>query len=336
MPQPRVAVLYQALTPPDAGGTQLESGADIAFALRKRGIAVATPVAKPRPDAAADWVFPDTPAGIAAATLAGAATLWANTRLFPGHPLEAWLAQGRIVGHLPAAMERGADRCACKRSLGERGLPVAPAIEAGDGSGVPIGQLDCERLAATGLGLPVVVKPLRGAGGRGVSVARDVDALRTQAGALLASGHFGDRVILESFLPGDEIAVTVMPPGGSADMHWPLPPVQRLDHEGDVAPRTSVALTPEAARSPAVAVAVDACVAAAVALDARAPIRVDCRADAAGTYRIFDLSFQPNLMGAGRPGREHQDNLTAIAARAVGWNYGDLLLAMLRSAWQGA
>jgi hypothetical protein len=40
-----------------------------------------------------------------------------------------------------------------------------------------------------------------------------------------------------------------------------------------------------------------------------------------------------NMTGPGRPGREDQVCLSAIAARAEGWNYVDLLLAMLSAKW---
>lgn len=50
--------------------------------------------------------------------------------------------------------------------------------------------------------------------------------------------------------------------------------------------------------------------------------------------RLFDLNMKPNMTGAGRPGRDDQDSLSAISARAVGWDYGDLLLRMLDGAWR--
>jgi hypothetical protein len=38
------------------------------------------------------------------------------------------------------------------------------------------------------------------------------------------------------------------------------------------------------------------------------------------------------MTGPGRPGREDQASLTAIAAEALGWNYGRLLTEILTSA----
>lgn len=39
-----------------------------------------------------------------------------------------------------------------------------------------------------------------------------------------------------------------------------------------------------------------------------------------------------NMTGPGRPGREDQASLTAIAAKALGWDYGTLLKEILTSA----
>jgi hypothetical protein len=49
---------------------------------------------------------------------------------------------------------------------------------------------------------------------------------------------------------------------------------------------------------------------------------------------LFDANLKPNLTGAGRPGRDDQDSLTMIAARALGWSYGDLVEEILRTAWR--
>jgi len=75
-------------------------------------------------------------------------------------------------------------------------------------------------------------------------------------------------------------------------------------------------------------------VAAAALVDARTAIRIDCRADRHGLFKLFDLNMKPNMTGPGRPGREDQDCLSAIAARASGWSYVDLLQAMLAAKWR--
>ena len=95
-----------------------------------------------------------------------------------------------------------------------------------------------------------------------------------------------------------------------------------------------VAIGPERMEEAPVLAMLDACVKAAELVESRAVIRIDCRADASGQFKLFDLNMKPNMTGAGRPGRADQDCLSAIAARADGWSYADMLDAMLATAWK--
>ena len=351
-PAPRehtVALLYQAMPPPVIDGIRkdpkpggyADSGADIAHALRGAGVKVATPHPDPDPARDLDWVFPDTPDGIAAARAAGASLLWANTVLFAGHPLESVMDDCWIVGQLPAAMQEADDKFATNARLRAAGLPVAASILAAPVArpGVhALATLTPEALAALGLDFPLVVKPVRGRGSQGVTRVDDHAACMDTAASLVDSGRFGDELIVEQFLEGAELTVTVMP----GDAPWALPPVLRFNHQNGVAPYNGIVAvsansralsTAEQAR-PQVSAMLAACVAAASMVAARAPIRIDCRAGADGVLRLFDLNMKPNMTGAGRPGRDDQDSLSALAARALGWDYRELLLRMLDCAWR--
>jgi D-alanine-D-alanine ligase-like ATP-grasp enzyme len=349
----RVAILYQALPPPIFAGLRKEpkpggysdSGADIGFGLRQQGIEVLTQVATPARDL--DWVFPDTEEGIARALAAGATVLWANTILFDGHPLEAVLGQVFVVGQLPSMVQRVDDKFATNALLRARGLPVPSSVLVAREARPHVFSLtDLSKLCDEGhLSPPLVVKPVRGRGSQGVTLVEDSAALLSAADKLLSAGNFGDQLMVEQFLRGEELTVTVMPAGdprhndGDA---WTLPPVRRFDHQQGIAPyngtvpvsKNSLALTPKEQSEPAVADMLEACIKAAEIVGALAPIRIDCRADASGQYQLFDVNAKPNLTGAGRPGREDQDCLSALAARALGWSYGDLLKAMLAGAFQ--
>ncbi len=70
------------------------------------------------------------------------------------------------------------------------------------------------------------------------------------------------------------------------------------------------------------------CVAASQALKKRL-VRIDCREDKNGVFKIFDFNAKPNITGGVRPHRKNQDCLTMIAARAIGLTCRDLLLKML-------
>jgi D-alanine-D-alanine ligase-like ATP-grasp enzyme len=352
MPDPfaeKIAILYQALKPPVIDGARKEakpggysdSGADIGVALASAGCTVVTPVAEPDPTRVFDWVWPDTAEGIAAALAAGATVLWANTVVFAGHPVEAASRHAWIVGPDPSAMQAIDDKFATNARLLAAGLPVAPSWLV-DGEAP---DLDAALAPFASL-LPLVVKPLRGRGNQGVSVARDPGQLAAQVAALAASGRFGAAILLETFLPGEEITITVLPAAamGGEGAAIALPPVRRFDQVADVAPYNgdvpvrlnSLALTPEECAAPAIVAATAACARAATLLAIRATMRIDCRADAQGRFFLFDVNAKPNLTGAGRPGRADEDSLSTIAAAARGWSYADLLVAALRAAWTRA
>ncbi len=256
-----------------------------------------------------------------------------------------------IVGQSPIDTQRVDDKFQTNARLRDCSLPVAAALlaahEARDGV-TALDALDASGLKKRGLAFPLVVKPVRGRGSQGVTVVADLAALRAAADALIASGRFGGDLIVEQYLAGEELTVTVMPPASAGPdgvrraEPWALPPVRRFNHHAGVAPyngdvavsANSQALTPEEAQAPAVATMLAHCVEAARIVEARAPIRIDCRADAHGAMLLFDLNMKPNLTGAGRPGRDDQDSLTTLAARAIGWDYADLLTAMLDAAWR--
>jgi len=298
-----------------------------------------------------DWVFPDTAEGIADAVARGATLLWANTVLFAGHPLEAVMRDVQVVGQLPQRQQDADDKFATNAMLRAHGLPVAASCLAGREpiADVPgIDAFDVDVLHRLGLDFPLIIKPVRGRGSQGVTLVRDLPAFHRAAAALLDSGAFGNALIVEQFLGGQELTLTVMPRQPDLPAHLnseiasALPPVRRFNHTDGVAPyngavavtQNSTALTPEEMGAPAVRALVADCLRAYELVGARAPIRIDCRADATGRYSLFDLNMKPNMTGAGRPGREDQDSLSAIAARAVGWSYAELLVRMVEGAWQ--
>ena len=245
-----MAILYQALPPPVIDGLRKDAkpggysdgGADIGFVLRGQGHRLLTPVANPDPTRPLDWVFPDTADGIAAAIVAGATILWANSVLFEGHPIEAVLGQVRIVGQLPALTQLYDDKFATNRMLEQAGLPVARSFLMARTARPDIWALaDVDAaLAQANLLFPLIVKPVRGRGSQGVTRVDDLAALRVASLALIDDARFGDTLIVEEYLEGEEVTVTVMPPasplpsGGAAAAHWPLRPVRRFDQKDGV------------------------------------------------------------------------------------------------------
>ncbi len=323
----KIAVLYQDHEPPAMNGLRKpmkpggyrDSGADIAYCLRTHGVDAATPVPNPDLYTDLDWVFPDTVQGIRAALAAGADTLWLNTVLYAGHPIEQFTGV-YVVGQRPADVARYDDKFAANAELRKRGFPVIQSQT--------IGADDMYTDA-----FPCILKPVRGRGSQGVvRCDTTTDFIKTRD-SLLAAGIYGDMLMAEPYLPGQEITISVFPDGTS------LPIAERFAQKNGIAPyngdvpvtQNSRAVIKETAAQHAIR---QACEQAVPALDLKGLVRIDCRAAADGTYYMFDFNPKPNLTGAARPHRMNQNCLTMISAAAQGWSYFDLLHKMLESRWQ--
>lgn len=164
------------------------------------------------------------------------------------------------------------------------------------------------------------------------------------------SQNYGEALYVEEFLSGQEITITIMPKGqyiinGNPIIkndYWSLPPVKRFNHENGIAPyngtvaviNNSEVLTDEELQQTDIIELCRQCEQAAKLVNAKAPIRIDCRANTDGKYFLFDLNMKPKMTGASRPHRQDQDSLTALAARKIGWTFDDLILNMLKQHWK--
>jgi D-alanine-D-alanine ligase len=193
------------------------------------------------------------------------------------------------------------------------------------------------------LDFPLVIKPKRGRGSYGVKVVHSFEQLEKACIDILSTGT---KFILEEFLTGTELTVTVMPPGSyliqgeivEKDSHWALPAVERFNHINDIAPYNGTVAVIKNSRvvdhqSLQILQVLRHCESSARILEAHAPIRIDCRANQGGDFFLFDLNLKPNMTGVGRKGREEMNSLTALAAKSIGWEYEDMLVNILAQAW---
>ncbi|KAF2165632.1 hypothetical protein M409DRAFT_67028 [Zasmidium cellare ATCC 36951] len=348
-PTPRVAVLHQAIEPPIINGVRKpmkpggyqDSGADIAYVLREScKIPIATPQANLDPRKDEGWCFPDTEEGIVAAVKSGANCLWANTILFSNHPLQVssqldgYASHVKVVGQPPRLVEAYDDKNFVNAFLRKQSYFTMPK------SFVAPNSSNIESLLKNhDLTLPVVAKPLRGRGSQGVKVCRTIQDLSSHIDSLGPSN-----AMLEEYLSGVEGTVTVMPPSDSKPDYWAMPVVVRFNHEDGIAPYNGVvAVTAnsrvvpqeEANNDPAFDRVQRECEAVARMLKVKAPIRIDvrkCSEQAGATFLLFDVNMKPNMTAPGRPGREDQASLTALAAAGLGWTPADLLQNILETA----
>lgn len=350
----KVAVLYQAVEPPvingirkppKAGGYQ-DSGADIAYALAtsKPSVSVITPTFTESLDPANDigWSFPDTESGILAAVSSGATHLWANTNLSSSHPLQtspqiaAYAGDLRVVGQPPNLVQLYDNKNYVNNLLRRKtDLPLPRAWNVTAAQGVQ----EFFREHGDQLTYPIVGKPPRGRGSYGVKMCTGPEELKSHIENLLDESNV---VMLEEFLGGEEATVTVMPPSQGTKDYWALPIVSRFNHNSGIVPysgkvavteNSRVITSDQEAEDSSYSTIARQCEHVAKILCVTGPIRVDVRRRREDQeFANFDVNMKPNMTGPGRPGRENQASLTAMAASALGWDYARLLRELLASA----
>ena len=347
-----IAVLHQAVTPPSLNGAvkpsnpfgYRDSSADIANALTQAGCDVLTPVRNPRPDVDADWTYPDTLEGITQAVADGAEILWANTSLFDEHPMAEFASHNGlyVVGQPLDVVEKFEDKDVCQAAIEAIGVPVPVQALVNVEIGPAKGQIENE-VSVNDLTFPVIIKPVRGRGSAGVKVVNSVEEAAEHIESHVGP-KFGSKFLIEEYLSGRELAVTVMPPGTyetadgmhSEATHWTLPAIERTGHHGGVMPFSGV-VPIQSNSKPA---GDDAqlrefgshAVRVAQFLGATSPIRIDCREDANGVIKAIDINMKPSMTGPGRPGREQMINLSAMSAGEIGWSYTEMLAAIAGNA----
>jgi hypothetical protein len=343
----KVAILYQSKPPPEIDGIvkpmkeggYSDSGADIALAIQQNDIQLITPVDAPKSKNDFDWVFPDSEDGIKRAIKKGANLFWLNTVLYAEHPILKFKDKNLlIVGQKPQKVEIFDDKFYTNNFLREKNLPIAPSY-----------LLSTEENPKD-IKFPVVIKPVRGRGSQGVLIVQNEAALKKGVINLISSKKYGNKIIVEEFLPGKEITITVMPPGNyifeknlvKKTHHWSLTPVERFNHIDGIVPYNGIVAVVNNSRiisgneliSKEIKEISLKCELAAAIIDAQAPIRIDCRKNKDNKYQIFDLNMKPNMTGTSRKHRKDQDSLTMIAAKGIGWNYKELILNILSQYWR--
>lgn len=128
-----------------------------------------------------------------------------------------------FTGPGTAACARCIDKVLAKHSFREAGLPTPDWFAFNETAFRQLGAADALGRIEERLGFPLVVKPSRGGSALGVRFAGRGSEVPA---ALVAAFSYDDRVLLESYVEGRELAVSVL-----ADE--PLPVVEAIPQQGD-------------------------------------------------------------------------------------------------------
>jgi D-alanine-D-alanine ligase len=181
-----------------------------------------------------------------------------------------------------------------------------------------------ERLAAH-LGLPLMVKPASGGSALGASAVHRADDLPA---ALVNCFAYGETILVERFVTGREVAVTVIDAGDGDDPRaLPAVEIEVLDGMYDYAARytegTTCFYTPARLAPDVAARAAKVAVTAHVALGLSDLSRTDCIVDGTGTVQFLEVNVSPGMT---------ETSLVPLAVAAAGLDLGVLCRDLLRRA----
>ena len=178
------------------------------------------------------------------------------------------------------------------------------------------------------LGLPVVVKPTKQGSALGIGVAHEPGAV---ASSLMAALSYDDHVTLERFVPGRELAVSVL---GVGDAAWTLPAVEAIPQDRefyDFEARYTPGLTELRAPADLPGAVADEAARLALAcyraLGCRGFGRVDLILDPDGALWVLEINAIPGMTDT---------SLLPKAAEAAGMSFDEVVERVLSAAALGA
>jgi len=124
------------------------------------------------------------------------------------------------TGSPPRTCQRCFDKGLAKGALDDAGIPTAPGFVLSAEAVRRMGAGSALRRAAQRIGYPLVVKPAAQGSALGLVVAQRPEDL---SAAVMEALNYGDRVLLEAFVPGPELSVGVAASDGALG---PLTPVE--------------------------------------------------------------------------------------------------------------
>ncbi|WP_062305443.1 D-alanine--D-alanine ligase family protein [Demequina subtropica] len=171
-------------------------------------------------------------------------------------------------------------------------------------------------------GLPVVVKPVRGGSALGVSIVRDRDDL---ARAMVHCFAYGDTALVERFVEGTELAMSVLGTGDSARV---LPAVETVtdgayDYDARYNPGRVEYFAPARLSDAQAESAAATALQVHRSMDLRDLSRIDLILDAEGHPQVIDINIAPGMT---------ETSLFPQAAEAAGLDLGAVYREVVETA----
>ncbi len=138
----------------------------------------------------------------------------------------------RYTGSGVSACIRCADKVLAKHHMRDAGIPTPDFFAFNETAFKELGAADALPAIEERLGFPIVVKPSNQGSALGIRLARSA---KDVAGALVAAFSYSDKVLLEQYIDGRDLAVSVLDGVGGDGVIAPrvLPVVEAIPHEDD-------------------------------------------------------------------------------------------------------
>ncbi|MBI2684082.1 MAG: D-alanine--D-alanine ligase [Actinobacteria bacterium] len=223
-----------------------------------------------------------------------------------------------------SASARARDKVVAKEIFVAAGAPTPDAHAFSQAAFQELGAADLLGDIEAQLGLPIVVKPAKQGSAFGIRVARTSAEIPS---ALVAALSYDDRVLLERFVPGRELAVSLLGTGADA---WALPVVEAIprerafyDFESRYTPGMTDLICPAEISDAVTQEAGRLALACYRAIGCRGFGRVDFILDGAEALWVLELNSIPGMTDT---------SLLPLAAEAAGLGFDEVVSRILDQA----